>query len=154
MGVYATENTKLGNQLTRAQYEYDCVDGSNSVSIKVYENRTDDAQIRHQLGHYYPDTQSGNDSLQYEWTGTGGFDQLVADWRAANGSVSSGVMFDIWQDVTNSSTSDKNTAKADLQTHITYLTRKKAHYQAIVDNGEDPSGLTLEDMATIEALKS
>ena len=77
---------------------------------------------------------------------------MAADWRSANSSATSGTMFDIWTSITNATTTTKNTEKGLLSDFITYLTKKQTHYQAIVDNGEDPSDLhSLEDLATIEA---
>ena len=77
---------------------------------------------------------------------------MAADWRSANSSVTSGEMYNVWNHITTADATQKNTDKTLMSDFITYLTRKKAHYQAIVDNGEDPTGLDLEDMATIEAL--
>ena len=152
MGVYATENDRLAPLITRAQYELDCLEGTKNLVIKVYQTKTNENEIEHQFGCYYNTTQTGNDSLLYEWSGTGGFDQMVADWRSANLSVTSGVMYNCWENVTTASLSDKQQAKNDTEQLITYLTRKKAHYQAIVDNGEDPNGVSVEDMNDIIAL--
>ena len=41
----------------------------------------------------------------------------------------------------------------DILALLPSYTRKIAHLQAIVDNGEDPTGLSLENMTDIEALK-
>tara|TARA_B100000212_G_scaffold70439_1_gene49509 strand:+ start:321 stop:761 length:441 start_codon:yes stop_codon:yes gene_type:complete len=143
MGVYADQLTDINAKLERAQYEYDCIDGTKSVNIKIYLD-----------GGVPAYTQYARDgvSLVHEWTGTGGLDQMAADWRSANSSATSGTMFDIWTSITNATTTTKNTEKGLLSDFITYLTKKQTHYQAIVDNGEDPSGLhSLEDLATIEA---
>lgn len=133
MGVYATELATLTTKLDDATYLYKIAEGSESMTIKTR-------------------SMADNSVVLNDWTGTGGLVQMATDWRAANGSVSSGEMYDLWSEINSASTSDKNTEIAALLKNVTYLTKKKAHYQAIVDNGEDPTGLTLEDMADIEAV--
>ena len=135
MGIYADTLADLNTKLADAQYEFDIVDGTNSTTINVFSK---DASV--------------GDNPIHEWTGTGGIRQMVADWRSANSSVTSGEMFDFWTHITTQSQSDIDASEVLLQQNLTYLTRKIAHYQAIVDNGEDPNGLSLEDMADIEAL--
>ena len=152
MGVYATENDRLAPYITRAQYELDCLEGTKNLVIKVYGTKTLDSEVSGDFPVYYNTTQSGNDTLLYEWEGTGGFDQMVADWRSANLSVTSGDMYNVWQNVTTTDFAEKKQNKNDVEQYLTYLTRKKAHYQAIVDNGEDPNGVSVEDMNDIIAL--
>ena len=59
----------------------------------------------------------------------------------------------IWSKVQDSrfETVVKGTELTTLKDFLVYLNKKKDHYQAIVDNGEDPNGLDLEDLADIEA---
>ena len=135
MGIYADTLADLNTKLADAQYEFDIVDGTNSTTINVFAK----------------DAATGDNPI-HSWTGTGGIRQMAADWRSANPSVTSGEMFDCWQSITTANQSDIDSQIALLQQNLTYLTRKIAHYQAIVDNGEDPNGLSLEDMADIEAL--
>ena len=150
MGVYANTLADINTKLDRAQYEYDCIDGTQSVTIKIFVEESVDAP---QVGRYsYTQYDRDGKTPIHEWTGTGGAEQMAADWRSANSSVTSGEMYNVWTHITTADSTQKNTDFALTTDFITYLTRKKAHYQAIVDNGEDPTGLTLEDMADIEAL--
>ena len=150
MGVYADTLADLNTKLDRAQYEYDCIDGTQSVTIKIFLDETVDAP---QVGRYaYSQYDRDGITPIHTLTGTGGAEQMAADWRSANSSVTSGDMYNVWNHITTADATQKNTDKALMSDFITYLTRKKAHYQSIVDNGEDPTGLDLEDMATIEAL--
>ena len=135
MGIYADTLADLNAHKVKAQYEFDIAEGTNSTTINVFSK----------------DAATGDNPI-HSWTGTGGMRQMAADWRSANPSVTSGEMFDCWQSITTANQSDIDSQIALLQQNLTYLTRKIAHYQAIVDNGEDPNGLSLEDMADIEAL--
>ncbi len=86
---------------------------------------------------------------------------MATDWRTANptatasdDAVMDGGMFYIWSKVQDSrfETELKGTELTTLKQFLVYLNKKKDHYQAIVDNGEDASNLhSLEDLATIEA---
>ena len=135
MGIYADTLADLNTKLADAQYEFDIVDGTNSTTINVFAK----------------DAATGDNPI-HSWTGTGGIRQMAADWRSANSSVTSGDMFDFWTHITTQSQSDIDASEALLQQNLTYLTKRKNYYQAIVDNGEDPTGLSLENLSDIDAL--
>ena len=138
MGVYADTLAETQALLSKEQWGKDVTSGSYSGdrTIRVYA----------------PDASSG-DAAVHTYTGAGGYAQMFSEWRTANPSVTSGVMFNCWTEWNNLTDSQKNTEIDRHTAFITYYTRKIAHLQAIVDNGEDPTGLSLESMTDIEALK-
>ncbi len=138
MGVYADTLAETQTLLNKEQWGKDVASGSYSGNRTIYV--------------YASDASSG-DAAVYTYTGPGGYAQMLSEWRTANASVTSGDMFDLWTEWNGFTDSQKNTEIDRHTAFITYYTRKIAHLQAIVDNGEDPTGLSLEDMADIEALK-
>ena len=138
MGVYADSLAETQALLSKEQWGKDVTSGSYSGdrTIRVYAS-----------GY------SSGDAAIHTYTGAGGYEQMFSEWRTANPSVTSGDMFDLWTEWNGFTDSQKNTEIARHTAFITYYTRKIAHLQAIVDNGEDPTGLTLESMTDIEALK-
>ena len=138
MGVYADTLAETQALLDKEQWGKDVTSGSYSGNRTIYV--------------YAPDASSG-DAAVHTYTGAGGYAQMFSEWRTANASVTSGVMFDCWTEWNGTSDSAKNTEIDRHTAFNSYYTRKIAHLQAIVDNGEDPTGLSLESMTDIEALK-
>lgn len=138
MGVYADTLAETQTLLNKEQWGKDVASGSYSGNRTI---------------HVYAPGASSGDAAIHTYTGPGGYAQMFSEWRTANASVTSGDMFDLWTEWNGFTDSQKNTEIDRHTAFITYYTRKVAYYQAIVDNGEDPTGLSLEDMADIEALK-
>ena len=138
MGVYADQLAETQALLNKEQWGKDVTSGSYSGDRTIYV--------------YAPDASSGDDPV-YTYTGAGGYEQMLSEWRTANPSVTSGNMFDVWTSWNAATDAQKNTEIDRHTAFITYYTRKIAYYQAIVDNGEDPTGLSLESITDIEALK-
>ena len=154
MGVYADQLADINEKLDRATFEIDAIEGTKSLNIKVYQGAANE-------GPSYTKYARDGATLLYDFTGTGGIEAMVTEWRTANptataedDAVADGGMYYVWSKVQDSrfETEMKGSELTTLKSFQTYLTRKAAHYQAIVDNGEDPTGLDLEDLADIEAL--
>ena len=154
MGVYADTLADINTQIDRTEFEIDAIEGTKSMTIYVYQEAAG-------VGPSYTKYARDGQTLLYTHTGTGGLEKMATDWRTANptatasdDAVMDGGMYYIWSKVQDSrfETEMKGSELTTLKQFQTYLTRKAAHYQAIVDNGEDPTGLDLEDLADIEAL--
>ena len=156
MGVYADQLASINQELDRTTYEIDAIEGTKSLTIKVYAGDGTTGPS------YFPTALSSPPTaLIYDWTGTGGIEAMVTAWRTANPTATAeddsplhGGMYYTWSKVQDSrfETEMKGTDLASLKLFQTYLTKKKDHYQAIVDNGEDPNGVSVEDMNDIIAL--
>ena len=153
MGVYADTLADIKTQADRTEFEIDAIEGTKSMTIYVYQEALG-------VGPSYMPTTHDRVPLLYTHTGTGGIEKMATDWRTANptataedDAVMDGGMYYIWSKVQDSrfETVVKGTELTTLKDFLVYLNKKKDHYQAIVDNGEDPNGLDLEDLADIEA---
>tara|TARA_B100000902_G_scaffold100778_1_gene103150 strand:+ start:2907 stop:3380 length:474 start_codon:yes stop_codon:yes gene_type:complete len=154
MGVYADQLASINTQIDRTEFEIDAIEGTKSMTIYVYQEAAG-------TGPSYTKYARDGQPLVYTHTGTGGIEKMATDWRTANptataedDAVMHGGMFYIWSKVQDSrfETEFKGTELTSLKNFLVYLNKKKDHYQAIVDNGEDASNLhSLEDLADIEA---
>ena len=154
MGVYADQLADINEKLDRATFEIDAIEGTKSLNIKVYQGAANE-------GPSYTKYARDGATLLYDFTGTGGIEAMVTEWRNANptataedDAVADGGMYYIWSKVQDSrfETEMKGSELTTLKQFLVYLNKKKDHYQAIVDNGEDASTLhSLEDLADIEA---
>ena len=154
MGVYADQLASINTQIDRTEFEIDAIEGTKSMTIYVYQEAAG-------VGPSYTKYARDGQPLVYTHTGTGGIEKMATDWRTANptataedDAVMHGGMFYIWSKVQDSrfETEFKGTELTSLKNFLVYLNKKKDHYQAIVDNGEDASNLhSLEDLADIEA---
>ena len=127
MGHYADEKTRLTTLRETHQRNSDLYDiNASSMNIKYRE------------GDATP-----SDTLLYDYTGTGGIKGGLTAWRAANGSVSSGTMYDMWDaGINNMSDSDYAAEKAKFDSTLTNIDADLAHIQKIIDNGEDPTNIS------------
>ena len=62
---------------------------------------------------YAPDASSG-DAAIHTYTGAGGYAQMFSEWRTANPSVTSGVMFDLWTEWNGISDSQRIQKSIDI----------------------------------------
>ena len=127
MGHYADEKTRLTTLRETHQRNSDLYDiNASSMNIKYRE------------GDATP-----SDTLLYDYTGTGGIKGGLTAWRAANGSVSSGTMYDMWEEgINNMSDSDYAAENAKFDSTLTNIDADLAHIQKIIDNGEDPTNIS------------
>ena len=127
MGHYADEKTRLTTLRETHQRNSDLYDiNASSMNIKYRE------------GDATP-----SDTLLYDYTGTGGIKGGLTAWRAANGSVSSGTMYDMWDEgINNMSDSDYAAEKAKFDETLANIDADLAHIQKIIDNGEDPTNIS------------
>lgn len=127
MGHYADEKTRLTTLRETHQRNSDLYDiNASSMNIKYRE------------GDATP-----SDTLLYDYTGTGGIKGGLTAWRAANGSVSSGTMYDMWDEgINNMSDSDYAAEKAKFDSTLANIDADLAHIQKIIDNGEDPTNIS------------
>ena len=154
MGVYADTLADINAQIDRTEFEIDAIEGTKSMTIYVYQEAAN-------VGPSYTKYPRDGQTLLYTHTGTGGLEKMASDWRTANptatasdDAVEDGGMYYIWSKVQDSrfESEMKGTELTTLKQFLVYLNKKKDHYQAIVDNGEDASSLhSLEDLADIEA---
>ena len=126
MGHYADEKVRLTTLKEKHQRNSDLFDiNASSMNIKF---RKGDA--------------TPSDELLYDYTGTGGIKGGLLAWRAANGSVSSGTMYDMW----NHGINEKDDAfyageKAKFDQTLADIEEDLAHIQKIIDNGEDSTNV-------------
>ena len=154
MGVYADTLADINTQIDRTEFEIDAIEGTKSMTIYVYQEAAN-------VGPSYTKYPRDGQTLLYTHTGTGGLEKMASDWRtatptatASDDAVEDGGMYYIWSKVQDSrfESEMKGTELTTLKQFLVYLNKKKDHYQAIVDNGEDASSLhSLEDLADIEA---
>jgi len=107
-------------------------------SSQLFDTSASSMNIKFRDGDGNPD-----DTLLYDYTGTGGIKGGLTAWRAANGSVSSGTMYDMWnRGINTMSDSDYAAEKAKHDQTVADTEADIAWVQKIIDNGEDPTNIS------------
>lgn len=127
MGHYADEKTRLTT-----------FKEGHQRSSQLFDTSASSMNIKFRDGDGNPD-----DTLLYDYTGTGGIKGGLTAWRAANGSVSSGTMYDMWnRGINTMSDSDYAAEKAKHDQTVVDVDADLTHIQKIIDNGEDPTNIS------------
>ena len=143
--TYAEHKTNMENRRDALQLSWQICGGSGAAHT-LYFYTPADGETSSDAGKITVKTEERSDwvvngvaypNKVWEWTGVGSVVDAMTDWRSANSSATSGVMFEAWEDI-ETNDPDVDAEKTAMKTALDAIIADIPNVQALLD--ADPEG--------------